>query len=83
MITAFNAYKAKQLKGKTTRQKTVETPGVIIDWVTKTTTKLQTQNSKLSTQNYSDWTEEDQISYQTALTGLKTEIETYLFSLLK
>ena len=40
---------AKQLKAKATRQKTVETPEMIIEWVTKTTAKLITKNSKLKT----------------------------------
>ncbi|MDP2268177.1 MAG: hypothetical protein Q8K46_03315, partial [Deltaproteobacteria bacterium] len=62
MTTAYNAYKAKQQKKGTKlgdmmksrppiSRKTVETPGVIIDWVTKTIAKLQTQNSKLKTIN--------------------------------
>ncbi len=77
MTTAYNTYKAKQLKGKTTRsKKDPNDPQTQFDMIEKTLTKVQSIDT-------SAWTEEDQISYQTALTNLKTGIEAYLFSLLK
>jgi hypothetical protein len=44
--------------------------------VDKTLTKIKSADT-------SAWTDESNASYQAALTSLKTEIETYLFSLLK
>ncbi|MBU0653309.1 MAG: hypothetical protein KKG96_10585 [Proteobacteria bacterium] len=77
MLTAWDAYKDKQLKAKTTRQKKDPNDSQAhLDIVDKTMTKIQSIDT-------SAWTEEAKTSYQTALTSLKDEIEKYLFSLLQ
>ncbi|MFA6413160.1 MAG: ParB/RepB/Spo0J family partition protein [Syntrophales bacterium] len=72
MTTAYNAYRARQQKGKTSRQqKDPNEPQALLDTVNKTTTKLQSLDT-------SAWTEENKTGFRTALTGLKTEVDNYL-----
>lgn len=72
MTTAYNAYKAKQQKGKTTRQKKdPNDPQALFDIMDKTMTKILSVDM-------SAWTDEDRTNFHTALTSLKTEIEIYL-----
>jgi len=68
MMTAYNAYKAKQLKAPTTRQKKdPNDPQPLFDMLDKAITKLQSIDTTA-------WTEEAQASFQTTLANLKIEI---------
>ncbi|MFZ4441058.1 MAG: ParB/RepB/Spo0J family partition protein [Syntrophales bacterium] len=70
MITAWTNYQAKQQKlaaGKQKREKTVETPDVLLEWVNKA-------NTKLTTIDPAAWTEEEKTAFDTALTDLKKTI---------
>ena len=72
MTTAYNAYKAKLQKGKTTRQKKdPNEPHAVFDMMDKAMTKIQSIDT-------SAWTEDDKTNFQTSLTSLKTEIDNYL-----
>jgi len=72
MTTAYNAYKAKQQKGKTIRQKKdPNEPQTVFDMMDKSMTKIQSIDT-------SAWTADDKINFQTSLTSLKTEIDNYL-----
>jgi ParB family chromosome partitioning protein len=72
MTTAYNAYKAKLQKGKTTRQKKdPNEPQALFDMMDKTMTKIRSVDA-------SAWTDEDKTNFQTSLTSLKTEIDNYL-----
>ena len=72
MTTAYNAYKAKSQKGKTTRTKTdPNEPQAVFDMMDMATTKIQSIDT-------SAWTEDDKTNFQTFLTILKTEIDNYL-----
>jgi ParB family chromosome partitioning protein len=65
MTTAYNAYKAKLQKVKTTRQKkNPNDPQAVIDMVDKTITKLQAVDP-------SEWSEEDLENYRTSLNSLE------------
>jgi ParB family chromosome partitioning protein len=68
MTTAYNAYKAKQRKGKATRtKKDPNDPQAIVDMLDKAMTKLQSTDT-------SAWTDEAKASFQTSLANLKIEI---------
>jgi len=70
MTTAYNAYKAKQQKGKTTRTKTdANASQVLFDMMDKTMTKIRAVDR-------SAWTDEENTNFQIALTGLGETIET-------
>ncbi|MCX5829856.1 MAG: ParB/RepB/Spo0J family partition protein [Deltaproteobacteria bacterium] len=72
MTTAYNAYKAKLQKGKTTRQqKDPNEPQVAFDMMDKAMTKIQSIDT-------SAWTEDDKTNFLASLASLKTEIENYL-----
>jgi ParB family chromosome partitioning protein len=72
MTTAYNAYKAKLQKGKTTRtKKDPNEPQALFDMMDKTMTKIRSVDA-------SAWTDEDKTNFQTSLTSLKTEIDNYL-----
>ncbi len=72
MTTAYIAFKAKQQKGKTTRQKKdPNEPQTVFDMMDKAITKIRSIDT-------SAWTEDDKTGFQTALTSLKTEIDNYL-----
>ena len=72
MTTAYNVYKAKLQKGKTTRQKKdPNEPHAVFDMMDKAITKIQSIDT-------SAWTEDDNTNFQTTLTSLKTEIDNYL-----
>ena len=72
MTTAYNVYKAKQQKGKTTRQKKdPNEPQALFDMMDKTMTKIRSVNM-------SAWTDDDKTNFQAALTSLKTGIDNYL-----
>ena len=72
MTTAYNAYKAKQQKGKTTRQKKAPNElQALFDMLDKAMTKIRSVDA-------SAWTDDDKTNFQTALTSLKTEIDNYL-----
>jgi ParB family chromosome partitioning protein len=72
MTTAYNAYKAKQQKGKTTRQKKdTNEPQAVFDMMDKAMTKIRSIDT-------SAWTDDDKTNFQTSLTSLKTEIDNYL-----
>jgi ParB family chromosome partitioning protein len=72
MQTAFNAYKAKQQKGKTTRQKKdPNEPQAFFDMVDKTMTRIQSIDT-------SAWTDEEKANFQTSLANLKIEINNHL-----
>jgi ParB family transcriptional regulator, chromosome partitioning protein len=69
MTTAYNAYRAKQGKGKTTRQKTdPNAPQTLFDIIDKTVMKLRGIDR-------SAWTEEDNMSFQIALNSLRETID--------
>ncbi len=75
MITAYNAYKAKQQKTKGTRKKKdPNNPQALIVMFQKVVAKIQAVDT-------SAWDEDDQINYQSALKDFKTEIENYLATL--
>jgi ParB family transcriptional regulator, chromosome partitioning protein len=70
MITAWTNYQVKQEKlaaGKQKREKTVETPAVVLQWVSKA-------NTKLTAIDPAAWTEEEKTAFDTALTDLKKTI---------
>ena len=68
MTTAYNAYKAKQLKGKTTRtKKDPNDPQTLVDMLDKAMTKLQSIDT-------SAWTDEARANFQTSLANLKIAI---------
>jgi len=72
MTTAYNAYKAKQQKGKATRQKRAPNdPQAVFDMMDKAMTKIRLIDT-------SDWTDDDKTNFKTSLTSLKTEIDNYL-----
>ncbi|MFA5920987.1 MAG: ParB/RepB/Spo0J family partition protein [Methylococcaceae bacterium] len=72
MTTAYIAYKAKQQKGKTTRQKKdPNEPQAVFDMMDKAMTKIRTIDM-------SAWTDDNKTNFQTSLTSLKTEIDNYL-----
>ncbi|MFA5920995.1 MAG: ParB/RepB/Spo0J family partition protein [Methylococcaceae bacterium] len=72
MTTAYIAYKAKQQKGKTTRQKKdPNEPQAVFDMMDKAMTKIRTID-------ISAWTDDNKTNFQTSLTSLKTEIDNYL-----
>jgi ParB family chromosome partitioning protein len=72
MQTAFNAYKAKQQKGKTTRQKKdPNEPQAFFDMVDKAMTRIQSIDT-------SAWTDEEKATFQTSLANLKIEINNHL-----
>jgi len=72
MQTAFNAYKAKQQKGKTTRQKKdPNEPQAFFDMVDKAMTRIQSIDT-------SAWTDEEKANFQTSLANLKIEINNHL-----
>lgn len=72
MASAYNAYKAKQQKVKTTRQKkNINEYQAIFDIMDKTITKIKSLDT-------SAWPDDDKANFQTALINLKTEIENYL-----
>lgn len=71
MTTAWNAYKARQQKAKTTRQKKdPNDPQPILDMLDKTMTKLQSIDT-------SAWTDEAKANFQTSLANLKIEISNH------
>ena len=83
MTTAYNDYKAKQEQGKTKRGTDLKSvprdpnePQAAFDLMDKVMTKIRLIDT-------SAWTEDDKTKYQMSLTSLKTEIDHYLFSLLK
>jgi ParB family transcriptional regulator, chromosome partitioning protein len=68
MTTAYNAYKAKQLKAKVTRQKkNPNDPQALFDMMDKTMTKIRSIDQ-------SAWTDEEKANFQIALANLKIEI---------
>ena len=68
MTTAYNAYKAKQLKKPPiSRKKDPNDPSALFDMLDKAITKLQSIDTTA-------WTEEAQASFQTTLANLKIEI---------
>jgi ParB family chromosome partitioning protein len=72
MTTAYIAYKAKQQKGKTTRQKKdPNEPQAVFDMMDKAITKIRSIDM-------SAWTDDDKTNFQTSLTSLKTKIDNYL-----
>jgi ParB family transcriptional regulator, chromosome partitioning protein len=72
MTTAYIAYKAKQQKGKTTRQKKdPNEPQAVFDMMDKAMTKIRSIDT-------SAWTDDNKTNFQTSLTSLKTEIDNYL-----
>jgi ParB family chromosome partitioning protein len=72
MTTAYNAYKAKQQKGKATRQKKdPNEPQAVFDMMDKAMTKIRSIDT-------SAWADDDKTNFQTSLTSLKTEIDNYL-----
>jgi len=75
MWTAYNAYKAKLQKEKTTRQKKdPNEPQAVLDLLDKAMTKIQSVDT-------SAWMEDDKNNFKTSLTGLKTEIDNRLAAL--
>ena len=77
MTTAYIAYKAKLQKGKSTRQKKdPNEPQAVFDMMDKAMTKIQTIDA-------SAWTNEDRENFRISVTSLKTEIDNYLFKLLR
>ena len=72
MLKAYATYKAKQQKGKTTRQKKdPNEPQALFDMMDKAMTKIRSIDM-------SAWTEEEKTNFRTALTSLKTGIDNYL-----
>lgn len=72
MTTAYNVYKAKLQKGKTTRQKKdPNEPQAVFDMMDKAMTKIRSIDT-------SAWTDDNKTNFQTSLTSLKTEIDNYL-----
>jgi len=72
MTTAYRAYKVKQKKGKTIRQKkTPNAPQAVFDMMDKVMTKIRSIDT-------SAWTNDDKTNFRTSLTSLKTEIDNYL-----
>lgn len=72
MQTAFNAYKAKQQKGKATRQKKDPNESkAFLDMVDTAIARIQSVDT-------SAWTDEEKTSLQTSLANLKTEIDNRL-----
>jgi len=70
MITAWANYQEKQQKlaaGKQKREKIVETPEMLLQWVNKA-------NAKLTAIDPAAWTEEEKTAFDTALTDLKKTI---------
>ena len=75
MTTAYNTYKAKQQKGKTTRHKTdTNEPQAVFDMMDKAMTKIRSINT-------SAWTNDNKTNFRTSLSSLKTEIDNYLAAL--
>jgi len=72
MTTAYNAYKAKLQKGKTTRQqKDPNEPQAVFDMMDKAMMKIRSFDMTA-------WTDDDKTNFRTSLTSLKTEIDNYL-----
>jgi len=72
MITAYNSYKVRLLKVKSTRQK--NDPNDIqsmLDMIGKTMSKISSLDS-------SAWTDQEKDSFREALAGLKLEVENRL-----
>ena len=70
MITAWTNYQEKQQKlaaGKQKREKIVETPDTLLQWVSKA-------NTKLTAIDPAAWTAEEKTAFGTALTDLKKTI---------
>jgi ParB family chromosome partitioning protein len=70
MITAWTNYQEKQQKlaaGKQKREKIVETPDILLQWVDKA-------NIKLTAIDPAAWTAEEKTAFATALTDLKKTI---------
>ena len=71
MITAYNAYKAKLLKGKTIRKNQIpNAPQALFDMMDKTMTKLQSIDT-------SAWMDEERANFQISLANLKIEISNH------
>jgi len=69
MTTAYNNYKAKQQKVKGTRQKKdVNDPATLVDSINKITDKIKNVDKTA-------WSLDDTSLFETALLGLKSEIE--------
>jgi hypothetical protein len=69
MMTAYNSYKARLLKIKSTRQK--KDPNDIqsmLDMIAKTVVKVRSLDS-------SAWTDQEKDSFREALAGFRVEIE--------
>jgi hypothetical protein len=72
MVTAYNAYKAAQQKGKTARtRKDPNDPQAAWELMDKAMTRLQALDP-------SAWTVDDAARLRTALTDLRTGIDRYL-----
>ncbi|MDD5167741.1 MAG: ParB/RepB/Spo0J family partition protein [Syntrophales bacterium] len=72
MSTAYNSYKAKQQKGKTTRQKKdPNEPQSMLDMMDKTATKIKAVDT-------SAWADDDKAGFQAALTNLRAAIDNLL-----
>jgi ParB family chromosome partitioning protein len=72
MTTAYNSYKAKQTKVKSTRQKKdPNDPALLVEVISKTTDKIRNLDKAA-------WSVEDASLFETALLGLKSEIENSL-----
>jgi len=72
MTTAYNAYKTKQRKEKTTRQKKdPNEPQAVFDMMDKAMTKIRIIDM-------SAWTDEDKANFRISLTSLKAGIDKYL-----
>ena len=77
MITAYNAYKTQQQKGKTIRKKQIPNePQAVFDMMDKSMTKIRTIDM-------SAWTDDDRENFRISITSLKTEIDNYLNTLLR
>jgi len=74
MITAYTAYKAKQQKGKTVRQKNdPNDPQALCDLLDKALTKIGALDTAA-------WSEENKTSFAASLASLKAGIESYLLN---
>jgi len=58
-----------------TQSSALSTPSSVITWIDKTNAKLETINSKLTTENYfATWTPEEITAFDASLTELKKTI---------
>ncbi|MCX5855712.1 MAG: hypothetical protein NTZ24_14260, partial [Deltaproteobacteria bacterium] len=72
MTTAYNLYKAKLQKGKTTRRKKdPNEPQAVFDMMDKAMTKIRIIDT-------SAWTDENRANFRISLTSLKARIDRYL-----